>query len=134
MDIKDEKTKEYINSDRKSHAQKLDAMIDYSNGWSDAVAYICDKGKFKPIEPVHPVDLLVDEVESREWKYVDVAKQLGITTEKLTEIIEQKLSITFPMACTLEKVFGIDADTWINLQNDYYKDRSYEIGRESPLL
>ena len=49
----------------------------------------------------------------------ELAKELGVPTNRLTQIIAGKRSITGDMALRLGKWFGTGPDIWMNLQKNY---------------
>lgn len=46
----------------------------------------------------------------------ELAERLGITRQSLNAITNGKRSLTPAMAMRLERVLGVDAQTWMNLQ------------------
>jgi antitoxin HigA-1 len=46
----------------------------------------------------------------------ELADRLGITRQNLSAILNGKRGITPVMAMRLERVLGVDAQTWLNLQ------------------
>jgi addiction module HigA family antidote len=69
-----------------------------------------------PAHATHPGVLLQDEIEYREIKQKDLAKQMHIAPTVLNEIIHAKRNITAELALKLEKALDIDAITWMNIQ------------------
>ncbi len=74
-----------------------------------------------PFDPTHPGEILREEIEYRGITQTKLAKDLGIRISLLNEIINGKRDITIEYALMLEAALGIDADFWINLQNNYSK-------------
>lgn len=66
-----------------------------------------------------PGEFLQDEMDARGMKQVDLVKELGLSKSEVSLIISGKRSITVPIAIKLEKIFGIDAEVWMNLQVKY---------------
>lgn len=77
-----------------------------------------------PFEPTHPGEILREEIECRDITQTKLAKDLGIKVSLLNELINGKRDFTIEYALMLEAALGIDADFWINLQNDYSKARA----------
>ncbi|HVA37290.1 MAG TPA: HigA family addiction module antitoxin [Candidatus Dormibacteraeota bacterium] len=46
----------------------------------------------------------------------ELARRLGVTRQSLNAIINGKRAVTPVMAMRLERVLGVDAQTWLNLQ------------------
>ena len=75
---------------------------------------------------VHPGEHILDELRARKMKQKDLAELAGISNTILNEIIKGKRKISIPFAFKLEKVFGISAETWLNLQRLYDKQQTYQ--------
>lgn len=74
-----------------------------------------------PSEPTHPGAILGEELEERGISQTKFARDLGIKVSLLNELINGKRNMTIEYALMIEAALGIDADLWINLQNDYSK-------------
>jgi addiction module HigA family antidote len=70
----------------------------------------------------HPGAYLIEEMEARGLKQVDIANQLGLSKTEINLVVHGKRGITVPMAVKLETVLGIAAETWMNLQVKYEID------------
>jgi antitoxin HigA-1 len=46
----------------------------------------------------------------------ELADKLGISRQNFNAILNGKRAVTVPMAMRLERVLGVDAQTWLNLQ------------------
>lgn len=73
---------------------------------------------------IHPGELLQDEIEYRGITQTKLANDLGIKKSLLNELIKGKRDFTIEYALMLEAALGIDADYWINLQNNYDKAKA----------
>ena len=71
----------------------------------------------------HPGQLLKDELDTREMKQIDLAKELGIAKNVMSEIINGKRNLTPDLAVRLEDALGIKADFWMKYQMAYEIDR-----------
>lgn len=69
-----------------------------------------------PGSAMHPGKLLRDELEAREMKQVELAKELGITKNVMSEIIHGKRNLTPELAVRLETVLGIKVEFWMKYQ------------------
>lgn len=49
----------------------------------------------------------------------DLARQIGETKQFVRSIIRGSQRIDAEIALKLERVFGVSAGTWLNLENDY---------------
>ena len=77
-----------------------------------------------PYDPTHPGEILREEIEYRGIKQTKLAEDLGMKVSLLNELINGKRDFTIEYALMLEAALGIDADFWINLQNDYSKAKA----------
>lgn len=67
-----------------------------------------------------------------EIKQTDLAKRLGISYPRLNEIIHGKRGVTPDTALRLERVFGMEAQFWLNLQTawDLYQTQHSAVAKE----
>ncbi len=75
--------------------------------------------QFNPDYAVHPGEILEEILESRDISKTEFAKRCGVSLKKISEIINKKTSITPDTAIQFEKVLGISAETWNNLNAQY---------------
>ena len=73
-------------------------------------------GKAIPVEAFHPGEFLLEEIEYRQLIKEDVAEQLGILPQQLSDICSGKQNITAQLALKLAETFSISAAYWMNLQ------------------
>lgn len=69
--------------------------------------------------PLHPGYILEMEIDARDFKKQDVAHQLGIKPQHLSELIKEKRNVSAMLAIKLENVFGVEADYWLRVQSGY---------------
>lgn len=72
-----------------------------------------------PSEPIHPGEILKDEIEYRGISQRKLAAQMGISPTLLNEILNGKRAVSAEYALLLEAALGIDAEPLIKLQVDY---------------
>ena len=72
-----------------------------------------------PSEPIHPGEILKDEIEYRGISQRKLAAQMGISPTLLNEILNGKRAVSAEYALLFEAALGIDAEPLINLQVDY---------------
>jgi HTH-type transcriptional regulator/antitoxin HigA len=66
---------------------------------------------------VFPVgEYIFDEIEARGMKQIELANALGLSKSEISLIVHGKRNITVPIALKLEKLLGISAEVWMNLQ------------------
>jgi addiction module HigA family antidote len=66
---------------------------------------------------IHPGEHLADELKALNMS--ELAKELGVPTNRLTQIIAGKRGISGDTALRLGKWFGTGPDIWMNLQKNY---------------
>ena len=72
-----------------------------------------------PSEPIHPDEILKDEIEYRGISQRKLAAQMGISPTLLNEILNGKRAVSAEYALLFEAALGIDAEPLIKLQVDY---------------
>ena len=81
-----------------------------------------NKKELKPFVATHPGEMIKDELRERGMTQKLLASKTGIQPSVLSEVINGKRSISLHMAAALEKILGIPADIWMNLQTQYNLD------------
>lgn len=72
-----------------------------------------------PSAPVHPGEMLKDELEARGISQRKFAALINVSYSVLNEVINGKRPITTEYALKIEAATGIVADFWLGLQADY---------------
>ena len=72
-----------------------------------------------PSEPIHPGELLKDEIEYRGISQRKLAAQMGVAYSVLNEVLNCKRPVTTEYALLFEAALGIDAEPLIGMQSDY---------------
>ena len=72
-----------------------------------------------PFRPVHPGELLKDELEYRHLSQKKVAKQLGLPYTAFNEILNGKRPVTTDFALFMEAALGVPAYMLVGMQSDY---------------
>ena len=68
---------------------------------------------------IHPGEHLADELKALGMSANELAKELGVPTNRLTQIIRGRRGISGDTALRLGRWFGTGPDIWINLQKNY---------------
>jgi addiction module HigA family antidote len=68
---------------------------------------------------IHPGEHLADELQAIGISANALAKELGVPTNRLTQIIRGKRGISGDTALRLGQWFGTGPDIWMNLQKNY---------------
>jgi addiction module HigA family antidote len=77
------------------------------------------KNQFKPDYAVLPGDTLKESIDALGMSQADLAERTGRPKKTINEIIQGKAAITPETALQLEKVLGVPANFWNNLQRNY---------------
>lgn len=72
-----------------------------------------------PSEPIHPGEMLKDELQARGISQRRFAELIGLSYSVLNEVINGKRAITTEYALKIEAATGIPAYIWINMQSAY---------------
>jgi addiction module HigA family antidote len=72
-----------------------------------------------PFRPVHPGELLKDELEYRHLSQKTVAKQLNVPYTALNGILNGKRPVTADFAMFMEAALDIPAYLLVGMQTDY---------------
>jgi addiction module HigA family antidote len=68
---------------------------------------------------IHPGEILADELEEITVTPTELARQLRVPANRITQIVQGKRSITGDTALRLGHWFGTTAQFWLNLQSAY---------------
>ena len=77
--------------------------------------------------PIHPGAIISDELEARELKQKELAKNMSISPSMLSDLIHGRRNITADLALRLESAFDISAMFWMNFQNKYDLDKARKL-------
>src|SRR5271163_491650 len=72
-----------------------------------------------PITAIHPGEHLAEELGELKMSAAELARQLEVPTNRITEIINGRRAITGDTALRLAHFFGTTAEFWLNLQSLY---------------
>ena len=81
--------------------------------------------------PIPPGEALAEELAVRGMTGKELAAQLGRPAQGVEEILRAEKAITPDMAAGLERVLGIAADFWLNLESTYRLTLTRNGERES---
>jgi addiction module HigA family antidote len=68
---------------------------------------------------IHPGEHLAEELQALDMSAAELARKLGVPTNRVTQILNGTRSITGDTALRLAHFFGTSAQFWLNLQNLY---------------
>lgn len=69
--------------------------------------------------PVHPGEILAEELGELGVSPTELARQLKVPANRITNIINGKRSVSADTALRLGHWFGTSAEFWLNLQQAY---------------
>lgn len=69
--------------------------------------------------PIHPGEILADELEELGVTPTDLARQINVPPNRVTQIIHGRRGITGDTALRLGHWFRTSAEFWLNLQAAY---------------
>ena len=68
---------------------------------------------------IHPGEILAEELEELAVSPTELARQLKVPSNRITQIIQGKRSVTGDTALRFGHWFGTSAQFWLNLQTAY---------------
>ena len=71
------------------------------------------------IPAIHPGEHFSEELKELGMSAAELARQLGVPTNRMTEILNGRRAITGDTALRLAHFFGTTAEFWLNLQSLY---------------
>jgi len=75
-----------------------------------------------PIYPIHPGEILADELADLNISPTELARELHVPANRISQLIAGKRAMTADTALRLEKWLGVSAAFWMNLQKRYELD------------
>ena len=70
--------------------------------------------------PIHPGEILADELQAIGVTPTELARQIDVPPNRVTQIIHGRRGITGDTALRLGHWFGTSAQFWLNLQSAYH--------------
>ncbi len=80
----------------------------------------------RPIYPIHPGEILADELAELNISQADLARELHVPANRISQLIAGQRAVTADTALRLEKWLGVSAVFWMNLQKRYELDTARE--------
>jgi addiction module HigA family antidote len=71
------------------------------------------------IWPVHPGEILGEELQELGMSANALAKELGVPTNRITAILRGRRGVTADTALRLSRYFGTTPQLWLNLQQTF---------------
>ena len=83
------------------------------------------------MRPVHPGEILSDELEELSMSATALAHALAVPTNRVTAILKGQRGITADTALRLSRYFGTSPQLWLNLQKAFeLRQAEIESGQE----
>ncbi|MFZ2445622.1 MAG: HigA family addiction module antitoxin [Syntrophobacteraceae bacterium] len=68
---------------------------------------------------IHPGEHLAEQLQELSMSAAELARQLGVPTNRITQILNGRRAVTGDTALRLGHFFGTSAEFWLNLQKLY---------------
>lgn len=83
-------------------------------------------------EAIHPGEFLADELEEIGMTRTELARQIDVPPNRISQLIHGKRDLTADTALRLGRFFGTGPELWLNLQKTYELDKAkIELGKKS---
>jgi addiction module HigA family antidote len=79
-----------------------------------------------PLAAIHPGEHLAEELDALGMSAAELARQLDVPTNRVTQILNGTRAITGDTALRLAHFFGTSPEFWLNLQSLYDLRRARE--------
>jgi antitoxin HigA-1 len=81
--------------------------------------------------PIHPGEILADELQSIGLSAKKLAEVINVRPYRVYGVLAGKRDVSADTALRLGKYFGMSAEFWMHLQNDYELDVARQLaGKE----
>ncbi|HKS95539.1 MAG TPA: HigA family addiction module antitoxin [Terriglobia bacterium] len=80
---------------------------------------------------IHPGEHLAEELEALGMSAAELARQIGVPTNRVTQILHGTRAVTGDTALRLAHFFGTSAQFWLNLQSLYDLRRAQQKAGKS---
>lgn len=85
------------------------------------------KEKLEKLPPIHPGEVLLEDfMKPLGLSQYRVAKDIGVTPIRISQIVHGKRAVTADTAMRLSRYFGTSAEVWLRMQARY----DLEVARE----
>lgn len=81
-----------------------------------------NQDQFLPSSPIHPYDILEDELIARNIHKKDFAPLLGMKPSNFSRMLKARGNLSSETAMKLEEILGIPYSFWMKLQEAYLKN------------
>ena len=82
-------------------------------------------------KPVHPGAIVREDcLKPLEMSVTEGARRLGVGRQTLSNLVNEKVSVSIEMAYRLSKAFGSTPETWLGMQLAFDLARSRDLERK----
>ena len=86
-------------------------------------------------KPIHPGEILADELTELGVSSAELARQINVPPNRISQILSGKRSVTADTALRLGRWFGTGPKIWLNLQQAYDHDvAKLEMGSDLEII
>lgn len=85
------------------------------------------------MRPVHPGEILAEELEELGMSANALAKALGVPANRITAILNERRGVTADTALRLSRYLGTTPEFWLNLQKTF-ELRTAQISSEKAIM
>ncbi len=78
-------------------------------------------------EAIHPGEFLADELKDIGMTRTELARQIDVPPNRISQIIRGKRDLTADTALRLGRFFGTGPELWLNLQKAYELDKAKTV-------
>ena len=82
-------------------------------------------GKYVCQRPIHPGEIIKEEIEYRNIKQTKLAEQMGVSYKILNDVLNSRRDITTQMAMLFEAALDISAGLLMRMQLDYNMQKAH---------
>ena len=75
-----------------------------------------------PSKPIHPGEILKDELEGLNISAAELARAIKVPANRISQILTGKRNLSADTSLRLGKLFGTGPQFWLNLQTAYELD------------
>ncbi len=85
------------------------------------------------MHPVHPDEILAEELKELGMSANALARTLGVPTNRITAILNERRGVTADTALRLARYLGTSPDLWLNIQKTF-ELRTAQIASEKLIM
>lgn len=90
--------------------------------------------ELQPSTPIHPGEILKDELQARGMSQRKFASIIGVSYSVLNEVINGKRPVTTEYAMKIDAATGIPAHIWLNMQTAYNMQKAQHDNKLTAIL